>query len=277
MKRTVALIGFIIIGATLLFQQDAASQNQAPERALINQYCLGCHNEKTKTAELMLDKLDIERPGDNAEKWEKVVRKVRAGMMPPSGMPRPDRVALDAFASKIETGLDRAAAANPNPGWTGLHRLNRTEYTNSIRDLIATEIDASTLLPADDSSEGFDNIADALAISPALIERYAAAAIKVSRLAVGNPAVASSTVTYRVPSDFSQREHLEGMPLGTHGGMQVRHTFPVDAEYTLVVSGRGGAGGGGLGTGGGRGAPAPAEQVEVTLNGERVRIANAGR
>jgi hypothetical protein len=276
MKRTVALIGFIIIGATLLFQQDAASQNQAPERALINQYCLGCHNEKTKTAELMLDKLDIERPGDNAEKWEKVVRKVRAGMMPPSGMPRPDRVALDAFASKIETGLDRAAAANPNPGWTGLHRLNRTEYTNSIRDLLALDIDASTLLPADDSSEGFDNIADALAISPALIERYAAAAIKISRLAVGNPLVASSTVTYRAPSDFSQRDHLEGMPLGTHGGLKVRHTFPVDAQYTIQIRARGGgSSGGGLGTGGGRGASPSEEQVEVTLNGERIRLVAA--
>jgi len=276
MKRTVALIGFIIIGATLLFQQDAASQNQAPERALINQYCLSCHNEKTKTAELMLDKMDIDRPGDNAEKWEKVVRKVRAGMMPPSGMPRPDRVALDAVALKIETGLDRAAATSPNPGWTGLHRLNRTEYTNSIRDLLALDIDASTLLPADDSSEGFDNIADALAISPALIERYAAAAIKISRLAVGNPLVASSTVTYRAPSDFSQRDHLEGMPLGTHGGLKVRHTFPVDAQYTIQIRARGGgSSGGGLGTGGGRGAGPSEEQVEVTLNGERIRLVAA--
>jgi len=205
-----------------------------------------------------------------------VVRKVRAGMMPPSGMPRPDRSALDAFATKIEVGLDRAAAADPNPGGTGLHRLNRTEYTNSIRDLLALDIDASTLLPADDSSEGFDNIADALAISPALIERYAAAAIKISRLAVGNPLVASSTVTYRVPSDFSQRDHLEGMPLGTHGGLKVRHTFPVDAQYTIQIRARGGgSSGGGLGTGGGRGAGPSEEQVEVTLNGERIRLVAA--
>src|SRR5436190_1937063 len=276
MKKTVALIGFTLVGATLLFQQEATSQNQTPERALINQYCLGCHNEKTKTAELMLDKLDLDHPGDNAEKWEKVVRKVRAGMMPPSGMPRPNRAALDAFAAKIETGLDQAAAAHPNPGWAGLHRLNRTEYTNAIRDLIATEIDAATLLPADDSSEGFDNIADALAISPALIERYAAAAIKISRLAVGNPLVASSTVTYRAPSDFSQRDHLEGMPLGTHGGLKVRHTFPVDAQYTIQIRARGGgSSGGGLGTGGGRGAGPSEEQVEVTLNGERIRLVAA--
>src|SRR6185295_6615696 len=185
-------------------------------------------------------------------------------------------VALDAFALKIETGLDRAAAANPNPGWTGLHRLNRTEYANSIRDLLALDIDASTLLPADDSSEGFDNIADALAISPALIERYASAAIKISRLAVGNPLVASSTVTYRAPSDFSQRDHVEGMPLGTHGGMQIRHTFPVDAQYTIQIRARGGGStGGGLGTGGGRGAAPSGEQVEVMLNGERVQLVGA--
>jgi Protein of unknown function (DUF1592)/Protein of unknown function (DUF1588)/Protein of unknown function (DUF1587)/Protein of unknown function (DUF1585)/Protein of unknown function (DUF1595)/Planctomycete cytochrome C len=281
MKKAAALIGLTIIWAVLLQQKassqdQAASQNPAPERALINQYCLGCHNEKTKTAELMLDKLDIDHPGDHAEKWEKVVRKVRAGMMPPSGMPRPDRSVLDAFAAKIEAGLDRTAAANPNPGWTGLHRLNRTEYTNSIRDLLALDIDASTLLPADDSSEGFDNIADALAISPALIERYAAAAIKISRLAVGNPLVASSTVTYRAPSDFSQRDHVEGMPLGTHGGMQVRHTFPVDAQYTIQIRARGGgSSGGGLGTGGGRGAGPSGEQLEVMLNGERVQLVGA--
>jgi len=177
MKKTAALLGVIILGELLVFEQrapsqnPAASQNQDPERALMNQYCIGCHNEKANTADLKLDRLNIDRPGDNPEKWEKVVRKVRAGMMPPSGMPRPSRAALDGFAAKIEAGLDQAAAANPNPGWVGLHRLNRTEYSNAIRDLIATDIDAATLLPADDSSEGFDNTADPLAISPALIDR----------------------------------------------------------------------------------------------------------
>jgi len=282
MKKTAALIGVIILGELLVFEQRAPSQNQAtsqnqdPQRALMNQYCIGCHNEKANTADLKLDRLNIDRPGDNPEKWEKVVRKVRAGMMPPSGMPRPSRAALDGFAAKIEAGLDQAAAANPNPGWVGLHRLNRTEYSNAIRDLIATDIDAATLLPADDSSEGFDNIADALAISPALIERYAAAAIKISRLAVGNPLVASSTVTYRAPSDFSQRDHLEGMPLGTHGGLQIQHTFPVDAQYTIQIRARGGGNqGGGLGTGGGRGGGPSGEQIEVMLNGEQVQLVGA--
>jgi|SRR5665213_522963 len=282
MKKTAALIGVIIIGELLVFEQRAPSQNQAsaqsqdPERALINQYCVGCHNEKANTAGLKLDKLDVDRPGENPEKWEKVVRKVRAGMMPPSGMPRPSRAALDGLAAKIEASLDQAAAVNPNPGWVGLHRLNRTEYSNAIRDLLATEIDASKLLPADDSSEGFDNIADALAISPALIERYTSAAIKISRLAVGNPLVASSTVTFRAPSDFSQRDHLEGMPLGTHGGLEARYTFPVDAQYTIQIRARGGGNqGGGLGTGGGRGGGPSGEQLEVMLNGEQVNLVGA--
>src|SRR5205823_1737295 len=129
----------------------------AQDRALVDRYCVGCHNAKSKIAGLMLDRLDPTHPGENAETWEKVVRKVRAGMMPPTGAPRPDRAALDAFAAKLETELDRAAAVKPNPGAPGLHRLNRTEYTNAIRDLLAIDIDAATLLPADDSSEGFDN------------------------------------------------------------------------------------------------------------------------
>ena len=123
--------------------QNARPQNASPDQALLNQYCIGCHNEKTKTAGLMLDKLDLTHPGQDPETWEKVVRKVRAGMMPPSGMPRPARPVLDSWASNLEAGLDRAAAAKPNPGSTGLHRLNRTEYTNAIRDLLAIDVDAA--------------------------------------------------------------------------------------------------------------------------------------
>src|SRR5580658_5798941 len=239
----------------------------AQEQALLNQYCITCHNEKIKTAGLMLDKLDFAHPGPNAEIWEKVVRKVRAGMMPPGGAPRPDRATMDAFAGKLETGLDRAAAANPNPGFTGLHRLNRTEYANAIRDLLALDIDAATLLPADDSSEGFDNIADALGVSPALVERYAAAATKVSRLAVGNLLTSAYTATYRVPSDLAQTEHIDGLPLGTRGGILVHHNFPLDAEYDIKVRARsGGIGVGGIGVSG--------EELEVMLNGERLKVAS---
>jgi hypothetical protein len=184
-------------------------------------------------------------------------------------MPRPDRATLDAWTAKLETGLDRAAASQPNPGSTGLHRLNRTEYTNAIRDLLALDVDEATVLPADDSSEGFDNIADALAVSPALIERYVAAAGKISRLAVGNMLITPSTVTYRVPADLAQTEHVEGLPLGTRGGMLVRHTFPLDAEYSFKVRARSA----GIGVGG---AGASGEELELVLNGERVKLVTGG-
>ena len=171
--------------------------------ALLDRYCVGCHNEKTRSGGLAIDKLDLAHPGNNPETWEKVVRKIRAGMMPPSGMPRPGPRHAGCFCSSIGDGARSSRRRlKPNPGTTGLHRLNRTEYANSIRDLLALEIDPRTLLPADDSSEGFDNIADALAISPALLERYVATATKISRLAVGDPATTPSTVTYRVPSRF---------------------------------------------------------------------------
>lgn len=250
----------LVMLATLVVFQPARPQNQAPEQALLNRYCAGCHSQ-------MLAKLDVAHPGADAEAWEKVVRKLRAGMMPPGGMPRPDRAALDAFAGKIATELDRAA--KPNPGTSGLHRLNRTEYANAIRDLLALDVDAATLLPADDSSEGFDNIADALAVSPALVERYVAAAAKVSRLAVGDMSTSPATVTYRAPGDLAQTEHLEGLPLGTRGGFVVRHTFPLDAEYQIKIRARSaGIGVGGVGPSG--------EELEVMLNGERVKVATTG-
>jgi cytochrome c551/c552 len=258
----------LLAGIACLALLAAAVCAQAPEQALLNQYCTGCHNEKLKTAGLMLDKLDPGRPEENPEIWEKVVRKVRAGMMPPSGAPRPDRPSLDHFAAKIETELDRAAAAKPNPGSTGLHRLNRTEYANAIRDLLDLEIDASTLLPADDSSEGFDNIADALSVSPALLERYVSAAEKISRMAVGDLGIGPSTATYRVPSELSQSEHLEGLPLGTRGGTLIQHNFPLNAEYAIKVRARGGAIG--LGAVGFQG-----DQLEVTLDGERLALTPA--
>jgi len=175
---------------------------------------------------------------------------------------------MDAFAAKLETGLDRAAAASPNPGFTGLHRLNRTEYANVIRDLLSLDIDASTLLPADDSSEGFDNIADALGVSPALVERYTSAATKISRWAVGNILTSTATVTYRVPADLKQTGHIEGLPLGTRGGILVHYNFPLDAEYDFKVRTRGG----GIGVGG---VGVKGEELELTLNGERVKIASA--
>jgi cytochrome c551/c552 len=266
MNRRISVVGVLAIAAVASVDQSAHAQTPSPEQAVLNRYCISCHNERTKTAGLMLDKLNFTHPGQDAESWEKVVRKVRAGMMPPSGAPRPDRTTMDAFADKLEAELDRAAAANPNPGFTGLHRLNRTEYANAIRDLLVLDIDAATLLPADDSSEGFDNIADALGVSPALVERYAAAATKVSRMAVGNILTNAFTTTYRVPADLSQTEHIDGLPLGTRGGILVHHNFPLDAEYDIKVRARsGGIGVGGIGVSG--------EELEVMLNGERVKVA----
>jgi mono/diheme cytochrome c family protein len=268
LRRAAAAAG-VLLAALVIRPQNARPQNASSDQALMNQYCVGCHNEKARTAGLMLDKLDLAHPGQDPETWEKVVRKVRAGMMPPSGMPRPARAVLDYWVTNLESGLDRAAAAKPNPGSTGLHRLNRTEYTNAIRDLLAIDVDAATILPADDSSEGFDNIADALAVSPALIERYVAAAGKISRLAVGNMLITPATVTYRAAGDLSQTEHVDGLPLGTRGGMLVRHTFPLDAEYSFKIRGRSA----GIGVGG---AGAPNEELEFVINGERVKLAAGG-
>ena len=191
----------------------AAKTPDVEPRAVLNQYCVGCHNEKLKIAGLMLDKMDPSHVGDSPADWEKVIRKVRAGLMPPAGAPRPDKATLDTLAARIGTELDAVAAAHPNPGTTGLHRLNRTEYANAIRDLLAVEVDAASLLPADDSSEGFDNIADALGVSPALLERYVSAATKISRLAVGDPSITPVTNTYRVPGTCRKWTTSKGFPL----------------------------------------------------------------
>jgi hypothetical protein len=220
---------FTLAGAIVAYAQTAG-----PDRAFLDRYCVGCHNEKTKIASLTLDKLDLGHLGSNAETWEKVVRKLKAGMMPPSGAPRPDRAAIDSYTAKLETELDRFARANPNPGATALHRLNRSEYSNAIRDLLALDVDAATLLTPDDSSEGFDNVADALKFSPALLERYVSAAAKVSRLAVGDPYIGGTASTYRSEGG-SQREHTEGLPYGTHGGILINHHFPLDGEYTFKL------------------------------------------
>jgi hypothetical protein len=258
-----------VSAAVGLLTEPARSQAPSADQALLERYCITCHNQKAKTGGLMLDTLDVAHPGANAATWEKAVLKIKTGLMPPGGMPRPDRPTLDAFAAKLEASLDAAARLKPNPGAPGLHRMNRTEYANAVRDLLGMEVDPAAMLPADDSSEGFDNIADALAISPALVERYAAAASKISRLAVGNLLASPSTVTYRVPSDLSQTEHIEGLPLGTRGGIVVRHIFPLDAEYSIKVRGRSG----GIGVGG---AGVSGEELEVILNGERVKLSPTG-
>ena len=204
-------------------------------RELLDKYCVSCHSDELRTGGLSLEGANLADIPKGAETWEKVIRKVRVGAMPPQGMPRPDKTALDGLASFLETALDRAAAAKPTPGHASMHRLNRAEYANAIRDLLGLEIDATELLPPDDESSGFDNIADVLRVSPSLMERYLSASWNISRLAVGNTSIAPATSTYRVRPDLSQDQHIEGLPLGTRGGILVRHNFPVDGEYIVKV------------------------------------------
>ena len=206
-------------------------------REFLDTYCVTCHHARARTSAtssgVVLDAVDAARVGPDAAVWEKVVRKMRTGAMPPAGMPRADAVAQARFITHLEAALDREAAARPNPGRPAPHRLNRAEYGNAIRDLLALEVDPAALLPPDDSADGFDNNADVLGVSPALLERYLSAAGKVSALAVGSRAIGPSSETYRVRGDASQGGHLDGLPLGTRGGLLVRHTFPLDGEYVI--------------------------------------------
>ncbi len=220
---------------------DAASAQSAPDgRTLLARYCVGCHNDRTLTAGVSLQDLDFdgagEHPGD-AELWEKVVRKLRARSMPPAGRPRPSEAQYEAAAARLEAALDTAAAAAPDPGRRpAVHRLNRAEYANAVRDLLALEIDARALLPADDSGYGFDNIADVLSVSPMLTERYLSAARKVSRLAVGDPDLTPATEIFTVDKYLKQDARVsDDLPFGSRGGLAVRHTFPVDGEYVVRI------------------------------------------
>src|SRR6266436_2838831 len=214
-------------------QQSTSSPPPAvsPERAAINRYCAGCHNEKVKSGGLALVALSAESISQHPETWEKVVRKLRGRMMPPIGLPRPDERTYDALVSSIAASLDSAAAAHPNPGRTDtFRRLNRTEYQNAIRDLLALDVDVAPLLPSDDASYGFDNVTVGY-LSPTLLERYVSAARKISRLAMGSPTRSPCGDMIRLPPDLTQEEHFDELPLGTRGGSTLRYVFPLDAEY----------------------------------------------
>ena len=257
-KPLLSCVGIALAGAGYL--QAAAGQQASPNvppvpagrallnrsqppvpagRALLNRYCVTCHNERLRTAELLLDKIDVENVEREAEVWEKVVRKLRTGAMPPAGRRRPDQASYDSFATYLETKLDRAAVAKPNPGNPVIHRLNRVEYANAIRDLLAIDpdaVDIRSLLPPDESTHGFDNIASALSVSPLLLERYLTAARKIARLAVGDPAVRPVLRTYRAPKFLRQESRMsQDLPFGSRGGMAIRHYFPADGEYTIKV------------------------------------------
>jgi hypothetical protein len=231
-------------------------------RKVMDQYCVTCHNEKTKAGELLLDRLDLANLDEHTEIGEKVVRKLRAGLMPPTGMPRPDAATLETFIRWMEDELDRHATTHlPAPG---LHRMNRAEYTNAIRDLLALEVDATKFLPVDDSTRGFDNQVAALTMSPALMEAYLSAAGKISRLAVGN-FMAPTQWTWDVAADTAQNHHVEGLPFGTRGGILFKHQFPADGDYTFNVKGVTGYFQAVLGGISG-------ERLEITVDGERVHL-----
>jgi mono/diheme cytochrome c family protein len=236
----------------------AGATPASPEAAFLNQYCIGCHNQRAKIGGLSLDTLDISRVGPAAETWEKVVKKIRTGMMPPSGAKRPERAALDRFAGELESRLDRAVDPSAALVTPALHRLNRTEYANAIRDLLALDVNVNTLLPADGSSQGFDNLAEALAVSPSLIQGYVSAAMKISRWAVGDRSQPPSQTTFAPPAGLAQDRHIDGLPLGTRGGVVFHHTFPLDAEYEFSLGGRGAAPG----------------AIDLTIDGAQLKVDN---
>jgi hypothetical protein len=241
---------------------------QTQPAAVLNRYCLTCHNDKLKTAGLVLNPADLNRVPETAETWEKVVRKLRAGAMPPAGAPKPDASAGNALRSYLETELDRSAASHPIPGKLPLlHRLTRTEYSNAIRDLLAIdalpkELDFSLLLPADNSSSGFDNLADLLFTSPSTMERYIDAAHKISRFVMGDPKMPVLVNVYKMDPEHPQDERVDGLPYGTRGGLAIRSDFPDDGTYLVKVDMAG--------------APREPHQLDILVDGARVGDSTVG-
>ena len=277
MSRVGPVVGIAFLAAGSCLAQPAAApvslEGLTPQQAFIEKHCIECHNSTDQSAAalfagLFFDKLDVTHIAEDPETWEKVVRKLGAGMMPPAveaaAGSRPSKRSSSLTSKPSST---RSREREPNPGRPALHRVNRTEYANAIRDLLALEIDATALLPADDSSFGFDNIAGSLGVSPVLLERYVAAAGKISRLAIGDTAMPDRQEKYLVSGDLTQNQHLPGMPFGTRGGATFTHHFPVDAEYIIradLVE----RGGRMFGANNGK-----TEQLEVTLDGQRVLLA----
>jgi mono/diheme cytochrome c family protein len=250
--RRAAVFAFFMAGwvaATLSSVQTSAGSAQTGSaratsdaspavRAVLDKYCMTCHNQRLRTAGLAFDSMDVARPGLNADVWERVVAKLRAGAMPPPGLPRPDPAAYHAAASWLETEIDRAWVANPNPGRiNAVHRLNRTEYNNAIRDLLALDLDVTSLLPGDETADGsFDNFADVLTISTAHLERYLSVARQVTRLATGLPPASPGLETFQIPLHVVQDDRQsEDLPFGSRGGIAIRHDFPVDGEYLIKI------------------------------------------
>ncbi len=222
--------------ATLLALPVFSAEGADPHAALLNRYCGSCHSDKAHIAGISVEGLNVANVSDGANSWEKILRKLSSGQMPPPGLPRPDAATTKEYTAWLESSLDRVAVEHPNPGRPAIHRLNRTEYGNAVRDLLSLNIDAGSLLPPDDSGYGFDNIADVLSVSPVLIERYISAARKISRLAVGDPKVTAATDQYAVARGAGQMDQVsDDLPMGSRGGTAIQHYFPVDGVYTVRV------------------------------------------
>ena len=247
-RRLPALLALLSVGlAGARYVSAGASQIAAPAGRrdtpalptgdVLNKYCVTCHNGRLNTAGLRIDSLNVDRVADHAEQWEKIVTKLRTGEMPPAGRPRPDVATYRAVAAALEKDLDAAAAAKPQPQRVPVHRLNRREYANAIRDLLGLEIDGRALLSSDDADqEGFDNVASVLSVSPALLENYLSSARTLSRLAVGDPGRHPVIDTFKISKALVQDDRLsDDLPFGSQGGALIRYDFPLDAEYTIKV------------------------------------------
>ncbi len=248
--RICSILRMIVMAGVFMTSAHLAAARQQPvssspiavstHRAMLNRYCVTCHNERLRTAELTLDKLNVDSVGESPKSWEKVLRKLRLGAMPPVGAPRPDEASQNSFVIYLETELDRLATAAPNPGRPTVHRLNRAEYTNAIRDVLDLEIDGATLLPADIAEHGFDNMGEVLSVSPVLMERYMLAAGQVTRMAIGDATTRPAAETYQLSrttrQDLSQEDRMsDDLPFGSRGGIAIRHHFPVDGEYIIKI------------------------------------------
>jgi len=260
----VAAATVVAIASYLHFARRESPLDSDAIWATIDRYCMDCHNAAEVAGGLSLASVRRHDIAADPEIWEKVIRKLRGGFMPPPGQPRPEDGRLGALVASLERTLDDAERANPRPGAPALHRLNRTEYGNAVRDLLALPIDAPALLPADDSSAGFDNIASALSVSPALMQAYVTAAARISRMAVGDQTISPGQTVYSVPRGVAQDDHVEGLPFGTRGGLLVEHVFPLDAEYEIRINES--RAGFGLRTVG------VEDSTVVTLNGEEVAV-----
>lgn len=243
MKKKHLQLGLIlVIGIVAAFYagvtsraQRATTADTTAQRALIEEYCVACHNQKSSTAGISLQGLDYGNVASNADVWEKVLRKVRTGQMPPAKAPKPETAETTSFVTWLESSLDRAARLHPNPGRPAVHRLNRAEYSNAVRDLLAVDIKPGQWLPVDDSGYGFDNIGEVLTLSPALVEKYLSAARRVSRLAIGDRTIKPSEERY-LPRRGSRNERVsDDLPFFSRGGLSVQHYFPLDGEYLFRV------------------------------------------